>query len=140
MPSNSTGSVAAGSVEPAAVGRIWPPTWIWGEKVSPRTKRRRYSDPERRGARLTYLLVARDVEIDGQGRDLGRVLGLPVVPELIPGDVGGPLDVGDHLGLAGVGTGGHAAGEERGRDGEGDGEADHVLLGIPGGRDVENLR
>lgn len=99
MPSKSTGTVDAGTVEPASVGRIWPPTWIYGKISSCSLPARGNA---KSGVQFTNLLVARDVEVHSQGGDLGSVLGLPVVPELLLGQVGRSLDVGDHLRLPSV--------------------------------------
>lgn len=52
----------------------------------------------------SYLLVAGDVEVGSQWHYLGRVLSLPVLPELVASKVRTTLDVGDHLEEAGVGV------------------------------------
>ena len=54
-----------------------------------------------------------------KGSDLGGMLGLPVIPELLPRDIRVPLDIGDHLlvarsSLAGRHNGAHESHEHGG--------------------------
>lgn len=55
--------------------------------------------------RVSYLLVTGNVEARGQRHGLGGMLGLPVLPELVLGEIRAALDVGDHLEEARVGGG-----------------------------------
>ena len=51
----------------------------------------------------TYLLVPGDVEVSSQGGDLGGMLSIPIIPELLTSVARMAFDVSDHLHKASVG-------------------------------------